>query len=352
VTGKEIVERTPHIQWSTSCFADETLEQAYREESWRSARLLTAMTLIGFSVAWLAAVTVDNLFLRGTPYFEFAAGSRTLTGLFGIGFGLWMVLARPHHEHRAPKIGVYLWMAFSTMTAITVSWIYPFLETTADGRTDLLLSTCYWMSLQILGLGIALSAWRRGVVVMAAFYAISYTCLAIYWTPQLEYTQEAQIIVIIAASFFAVILSYLFARRARQRFYITRLYEEAKVTAEKAQQFTTFLLAATGHDIRQPIFALNLNASMLEDLIEERNWEEAAKLAERQSQALYGVSGLISSVLELSQLDTRRRSVEPEPLEIRTVIETVLAPIRSIAAHRRIDLRSGLSEQKEFQAMC
>ena len=334
------MEKTQQIQWSTSRFIDESLEKAFQEDNWGSVRILTACTMIGFGIAWLASVSLDNLYLRGTPYFGLVAGSRSSTGVIGLILGLWMLIMRPAHTHQLLPILVYGWMFLSTVTAIVVSCSYPFLETTADGRTDLLISTCYWMTFQMQGLGITMSAWRKGVIFMAIGYASSYTIQAIYWAPTLEHTLEGQIIVVIAANSFAIILAYLFGRRARQRFLMAKLYETAKNTAEKAQQFTTFLLAATGHDIRQPVFAMSLNASLLEDHINDRDWEQAAKVAERQSQALAGVSGLISSVLELSQLDTDRRRVTPELLELDRMIATVLAPIRSTVLGRGVELRS------------
>lgn len=334
------MEEKPQIRWSTSRFIDESLEKSFVKESWSSVRLLTACTMIGISLAWMASVSLDNLYLRGPPYFVFVAGSRISTGVAGVLIGLWMLVLRPTYEHRLLPIFVYGWMFLSTLTAITVSCSYPFLETTADGRTDLLISTCYWMTLQIQGLGITMSAWRKGIIFMAIGYATSYIIQAIYWAPTLEHTLEGQIIVVIITNCFAVFLAYLFARRGRQRFLMAKLYENAKNAAEKAQQFTTFLLAATGHDIRQPVFALSLNASLLEDHIKDRDWEQATKVAERQSQALGGVSGLISSVLELSKLDTDRRRVTPEPLELNAVIENVLAPVRSLVLDRSVMLRS------------
>lgn len=250
-----------------------------------------------------------------------------------------MLISRPNQEHWWVKKFVHGWILSYALTGIVVAWFYPFVEATADARTDRLIWTCSWMSIQILGLGITMSAWRKGLLFFATTYVLTYVALAFYWAPLLEHTLIGQITVIFAASFIAVALAYLFAFRNRQRFFITKLFEDAKINSERSQQFTTFLLAATGHDIRQPIFALNLNASMLEDLIEDRDWEGAAKVAERQREALSGVSELISSVLELAQLDTDRRKVAPEPLEFSVVIDTVLRPIQPMVTGRGIDLR-------------
>lgn len=330
----------PEISWWTGRFIDDELENEFANESWNTHRIQTGLTLIGFSFAWLISLHVDFIYLTDTIAFYLALGVRLTSGCFGVLAGLWLLIARPTRNHVAPPILAYTWAALSAMTAVTVAFIYPVFETTADGLTDLLMFTFYWMSIQILGLGIALSAWPKAVQATALAYAIGYIALVSYWSGQLEHVLTPQIVVMIAACGFGVLLTILFSRRARQRYFITRLYEEQKIAAEKTQEFTTFLLAATGHDIRQPIFALNLNAAMLEDLIEDQDWEKAGQLARRQRQALAGVGNLISSVLELSHLDTERRDIVSESLDLDSIIEGVLTPLKPTAMDRDVSLRS------------
>ncbi|MBO6795922.1 HAMP domain-containing sensor histidine kinase [Maricaulis sp.] len=138
---------------------------------------------------------------------------------------------------------------------------------------------------------------------------------------------------------FAVILSALFPYRARHRHYLTRLYEEAKREAERAQEFATFLLAATGHDIRQPVYALDLNATLLEEQIEKRDWENAQKFSREQRDMLRNVARMLSSVLELSYLDRDRGRVEGEDVATVALFNSVRSAFQDVAVSRNITLK-------------
>ncbi|WP_412545137.1 hypothetical protein [Maricaulis sp. MIT060901] len=71
------------------------------------------------------------------------------------------------------------------------------------------------MSIQVLGLAIALAHWNRAIVVTALAYLIIYTSLALYWSPRLPEPMLGTGILVLTACVFAVILSALFPYRAR-----------------------------------------------------------------------------------------------------------------------------------------
>ena len=116
------VETNPNIRWSTSQFEDAAVERSYGEESWASIRLITAFTLIGFSVAWAASVSLDHLYLKGTGFYVPVAGLRAMTGITGVAIGLWLLISRPAYGTRLSSALVYLWVVMSTMTAIAAAF--------------------------------------------------------------------------------------------------------------------------------------------------------------------------------------------------------------------------------------
>lgn len=199
--------------------------------------------------------------------------------------------------------------------------------------------TSSWMSLHVMAMGVALAAYANWIALISVTYALTYAFLAIYWHDTSEHPVFSQAVLVWTSCAFAWIMSVTFSMRARRRFYLTELYEKARIAAEKAQEFSTFLLAATGHDIRQPVYALDLNASLLEDLLEAENWEKAKEVAGRQREVVRNVSSLLSSVLELSYLDTDRRPVDRERVAIGDLVREVVTPLEEVGRSKGIEVR-------------
>lgn len=330
---------TPKISRLNGRFETPSLEIDYLEDSWPGLRLQTALTLIGFSAAWLLSLATDFAYLTGSEHFIPVAGMRTLVGVFGVSVGAWMIWARPRREDWLCPSLVNLWIGLSILTAGIVASRYPLNEPNPAETSDILVFTSFWMSIQVLGLGVALSSWIRGVWVLAASYVLTYTALAIYWSPQLPDPLIGASILVLTASIFSVILAILFSHRARRRFYLTRLYEEARDAAERSREFSTFLLAATGHDIRQPVYALDLNAETLEEHIEAQNWEKARAGARQQRQVIRNISRMLSSVLELAYLDVEQRKASGSRLVVADLFRDLIPSFEEAADLRGIDLR-------------
>lgn len=326
----------PSIHRLSGRFQDRAQERAFVQANWSGIQLQSALTLIGFSLAWLISLATDVTYLSNSDWFLPVAGSRILSGVFGLVAGVWLLRVRLEPGAALAAILVNAWALLSIVTAATVASIYPLVEADAEGISGVLVFTSFWMSIQVLGLGIALAHWSRAIIATALAYLAIYTSLALYWSPRLPEPMLGTGILVLTACVFAVILSALFSYRARHRHYLTRLYEAAKQEAEKAQEFAAFLLAATGHDIRQPVYALDLNAAMLEEQIEKRDWENAQKLSRKQRDVLRNVSRMLSSVLELSYLDRDRGRVEGEDVATATLFNSLRSAFQDIAASRNI----------------
>lgn len=329
----------PKIRRLDGRFRDPEIESAFMQDSWTGIRLQAALTLIGFSLAWFVSTITDLTYIQGTPYFLPAISARLLAGSVGLAGGVWMLIARPGFESRILPVTVYGWILISTVTAATVATVYPAVETSSDGIADVLVFTSSWMSLHVLAIGVALAAFPWGIAFVSAAYMTTYLTLAVIWNDQSEHPMLAQSVMIVACSCFAWLMAITFSMRARRRFYITRLYEQAKNAAEKAQEFSSFLLAATGHDIRQPVYALDLNASMLEELVDAKQWDKVKTLAQRQKLVASNVASMLSSVLELSYLDSEKRPVAPTANPVDGLLDDVVSGLNDVAASRGMTVR-------------
>jgi len=330
----------PQIRRIDGRFSDAPLERDFLEESWSGIRLQAGITLLAFSAAWLISTTIDLAYLRGTAHFLPTISARLVAGTFGVTLGAWLLLARPRDCQGWPGRLIHAWIITSTIAAALVACAYPAVETTPDGISDVLVFTSFWMSLHIIVLGVALSNFPWAVMIAATGYASAYLALAVMWRDAAEHPMIGQSVMAVFCCAFGWVMAIMLSMRARRRFYVMRRYEEAKMAAERAHKFTTFLLAATGHDIRQPVFALDLNAARLTELIERGDTDAALDVARQQQTVTRNVSRMISSILEVAHLDASKRDVSADNLSVSELTGALEAAFGEIARQKGVRIRS------------
>jgi len=165
----------PPIHRLSGRFQDRAQERAFVRANWSGIQLQSALTLIGFSLAWLISLATDVTYLSNSDWFVPVAGSRILSGIFGLISGIWLLRAKLEPGADLAAILVNTWALLSIVTAATVASIYPLVESDAGGISSVLVFTSFWMSIQVLGLGIALAHWNRAIIVTALAYLIIYT---------------------------------------------------------------------------------------------------------------------------------------------------------------------------------
>jgi two-component system CheB/CheR fusion protein len=82
---------------------------------------------------------------------------------------------------------------------------------------------------------------------------------------------------------------------------VKRALEQAKLQAERANAAKSRFLAAASHDLRQPLQTLHLLQGMLAKVVEG---EGAQKLIARFDQTLAAMSGMLSTLLDINQIDS------------------------------------------------
>ena len=121
---------------------------------------------------------------------------------------------------------------------------------------------------------------------------------------------------------------------------VTKLREQ-KDEAEKANHSKSKFLAAASHDLRQPLHALNLYASILSGNIEK---PQNKKLVGQITHSVEALQSLFNALLDISRLEAGTLVPERRNFRIEPVLERVVNDYEADARLKGIDLRIISSE--------
>lgn len=107
-----------------------------------------------------------------------------------------------------------------------------------------------------------------------------------------------------------------------------RLAEQARRAEElaKIDELRASLLAAVGHDLRNPLAAITAAASTLEQTDIELTEDDRAELLATISEHATRLNSIISNLLDASRLQAGALSVHPAPTDLLDVLAGVLVP--------------------------
>lgn len=112
--------------------------------------------------------------------------------------------------------------------------------------------------------------------------------------------------------------------------------EEARNNAEQANTNKTKFLAATGHDILQPLNAARLYCSTGMD---QSTTEAHSQTLRKIDSALDAVEDIITTVLDISRLDTDRIKTQPRDISLDILLSRIIDDSQALAKERGIELR-------------
>ena len=116
----------------------------------------------------------------------------------------------------------------------------------------------------------------------------------------------------------------------------TALADEARHAAEQANLAKSQFLAAASHDLRQPLYALGLFSSSLEDL----SLDSGGRDVVRRIQDSIGVmEGAFEGLLDLSRLEAGVIQPRPQPVEVDALFDRIDQVFGPLAAERGLSLR-------------
>ena len=146
-------------------------------------------------------------------------------------------------------------------------------------------------------------------------------------------------------AFIIVNLGYSFvvnrnlAESIRLRFENLDLLEnlkQQKELAEKANADKSRFLAATSHDLRQPLHAMDLYLGALANMIDA---DEQRQLLDKSRQASTALNSLLTALMDVSRLDAGDVVVERKPSNIKKLLETLADEFREQAQQLGITLQ-------------
>ena len=126
-------------------------------------------------------------------------------------------------------------------------------------------------------------------------------------------------------------------RRVEQR---TGELQEAKREAERANRSKTRFVAATVHDLQQPLNAARMFVHALgERLREQPRQEESMQLARNVEEALSAQDSILSGLLDISRLESGAVETQVRDLPLRPLFETLAREFGILAQAKGLTLR-------------
>ena len=115
----------------------------------------------------------------------------------------------------------------------------------------------------------------------------------------------------------------------------SRLLDEARRKAEAANSAKGEFLANVTHEIRTPLSAI---IGMAQLLLDSRPTAEQTEMVRRIKISAESLMAIIGDILDFSKVDSRKLTLEREPLALRSVLQDVLDTVQVTAAEKGLGL--------------
>jgi signal transduction histidine kinase/CheY-like chemotaxis protein len=115
----------------------------------------------------------------------------------------------------------------------------------------------------------------------------------------------------------------------------TQLLQEAQLTAERANNAKSEFLSRMSHELRTPLNAVLGFAQLLE--LNGLTPDQAENVTQIRRGGTYLLE-LINEILDISQIESGRLSMSPEPVLVHDVIEAAISLVRPLAGERSVTL--------------
>jgi signal transduction histidine kinase/CheY-like chemotaxis protein len=237
-------------------------------------------------------------------------------GVFVLGVAhLGWMLSRPGVDHPRRRSVVLLDMA-----AITIGMVLA-------EETGAMLYGCYlWV---LIGNGFRYGRWYLHY---AQAWALAGFLVVVFLTPfwrQHPVLSAAFVVVLIAIpGYVSVLVTRL--HTASQRL------QEARGEAEAANVAKTKFLAAASHDLRQPMQALSMYASVLEERVTDAS---ALRVVHGIKLSVTNLEQMFDSLLDISKIESGVIKPSVVAFPLMPLIEHVVEAEQPIAAHKNLELR-------------
>lgn len=112
--------------------------------------------------------------------------------------------------------------------------------------------------------------------------------------------------------------------------------EEARKSAEQANEAKSKFLAAAGHDLKQPLEAIGMFSGMLERRMPD---ERSAAIMKDMHDAQRSMRSLLDSILSLSKLEAGVIQPNPCTFEVQPLLDQLTRQYRALAQNKGLEFR-------------
>ena len=270
------------------------------------------LTIVLAADAYFAVAFLWDRFLDDGELFILA----TIGAVFVLGvahFG-WM-LARPGVNHARRRWGVLLDMA-----AVTTGMVL------AEETGAMLYGVYLWV---LIGNGFRYGRWYLHYAqawALVGFMTVVF--LTPFWQQHPALSAALFVVLLAIPAYVSVLVSRLHAASHR--------LQEARGDAEAANVAKSKLLAAASHDLRQPMQALSMYASVLEQRLTDA---AALRVVRGIKLSVTNLEQMFDSLLDISKIESGVIKPNRVCFPLMPLIEQVVEAERAIAAHKNLELR-------------
>jgi len=185
------------------------------------------------------------------------------------------------------------------------------------------------------------------VALIACMFPVILSTL-LFENPIFRWLSMGGVILLVSVYFFSLELHQLYLRMLLQieekKELVDALQHEKQQVEEIAQEKARFL-AATSHDLRQPIQAMKLFETVLMPLLTEPRQKELLSKIGESNQSLIN---LLEPLLELSKLDSGMLKLNPEWIYVDDIFYRLQQQYTDLADKKQIELRCVNTSQRLF----
>lgn len=126
----------------------------------------------------------------------------------------------------------------------------------------------------------------------------------------------------------------------KNRDLLQNIQKQKQLVEHESHEKSRFL-AATSHDLRQPLHALNLFLGALKLKLNKKNQQDLLAQAQASSQSL---NELLNALMDISRFDAGDIEVDPHHFDLSALIKSIIGEYHQQAREKQIDIKINLHE--------
>ncbi|WP_434340282.1 ATP-binding response regulator [Motilimonas cestriensis] len=310
-------------------FADEAKEAQAQQQLWPSQAQTIRVPLIIFSVLIVCASYLDYVQYQFEPhYFVFLSLRLLLAGLAGSIYWQSTKASKPRHFNAL--VGVFQLYILCFFFAIFYDrWFLNPLPSISETFYTVLFISYPLLACYVFPSRLWISLWHSLLAVLMYIFIIN-------MIP--ETRLEHHITELVTCLFFVYYSYHLMRTRHRDQRQLL-LYEaqqqNALSLAIKVSQDKSRFIAATSHDLRQPLHSLNIYNELLTQQLKAT---PSINLLEKSRLAIDSLSQYFEALIDISRLDAGNTPSEKVHFQLQSVLKSVVDELQALAQKNQVKL--------------